>query len=321
MPLWLSGIVAFALAYVLAPHMRKVALRYRFVDLPNERKIHRDPLPLLGGAAIFAGVIGAFLAGALWKDWLDTPYIGVVIGATMLFVIGLLDDYYKTRGKDFSVSIRFVVQILAALMVPLFGGAIQGFTSPFDGHHFVAIPPYLSLFLTLLWIVGVTNVFNFLDGVDGLAAGIAAISATTLFFVALIKGDTASAWFAIAVTGAAVGFLRHNFYPARIIMGDAGSTVLGYLLASIASVGAFKSATVVSIGVPILALGVPIFDAVRVVFLRARAGRPVYKPDQNHVHHWLLRLGLTQVQTVTVVYLISACFSLVSMLVLLLNRG
>ncbi|SIS80027.1 MraY family glycosyltransferase [Alicyclobacillus vulcanalis] len=321
MPLWLSGLVAFALAYLLAPSMRKLALRYRFVDLPNERKIHRDPLPLLGGAAIFAGVIGACLAGALWKNWLHTPYIGVVIGATMLFVIGLLDDYHKTRGKDFSVGIRFVVQILAALMVPLFGGAIQGFTSPFDGHHFVAIPPYLSLFLTLLWIVGVTNVFNFLDGVDGLAAGIAAISATTLFFVALIKGDVSSAWFAIAVTGAAVGFLRHNFYPARIIMGDAGSTVLGYLLASIASIGAFKSATVVSIGVPILALGVPIFDAVRVVFLRARAGRPVYKPDQNHVHHWLLRLGLTQVQTVTVVYLISACFSLVSMLVLLLNRG
>ncbi|TDY49643.1 UDP-GlcNAc:undecaprenyl-phosphate GlcNAc-1-phosphate transferase [Alicyclobacillus sacchari] len=320
MPLWLSGVTAFLIAFALAPHMRKVAIRLKFVDLPNERKIHRDPLPLLGGAALFAGVLAAFFLGFAWKDWLQTPYVGVVIGAAMLFGIGLLDDYFKTRGKDFSVSIRFVIQILAALLVPLFGGGIQGFTSPFGGHHFVGIPTVLSVLLTVLWIVGVTNVFNFLDGVDGLAAGIAAISATTLFFIALIKGDHASAWFAIAVAGAAVGFLRHNFYPARIIMGDAGSTVLGYLLAAIASVGAFKSATVISIGVPILALGVPIFDAVRVVLVRARAGKPVYKPDQNHVHHWLLRSGLSQVQTVTVVYLISACFSLASMIVLLLNR-
>ncbi|WAH35924.1 MraY family glycosyltransferase [Alicyclobacillus dauci] len=320
MPLWLSGVIAFFVAFSLAPRMRTLAMKWKFVDLPNERKIHHDPLPLLGGAAMFAGIIAVALVGFIWNDWLKTPYLGVMVGAAMLFAIGLLDDFFKTRGKDFSVSIRFGVQILSALLIPLFGGGIQGFTSPFGGHHYIVLPTALSVVITVLWVVGVTNVFNFLDGVDGLAAGIAAISATTLFFIALIKGDALSAWFAIAVTGAAIGFLRHNFYPARIIMGDAGSTVLGYLLAAIASVGAFKSATVISIGVPVLALGVPIFDAICVVFVRAKAGRPVYKPDKSHVHHRLLRAGLTQVQTVTVVYLISACFSLASMIVLLLDR-
>lgn len=320
MPLWLSGVIAFLVAFVLAPQMRALAIKLKFVDLPNDRKIHRDPLPLLGGAAMFAGVVVIAIVAFAWKDWLKTPYVGVMIGALLLFCIGMLDDYFKTRGKDFSVSIRFGVQILSALLIPLFGGGVHGFTSPIGHHHYIALPTVLSVLITVLWVVGVTNVFNFLDGVDGLAAGIAAISATTLFFIALIKGDALSAWFAIGVTGAAIGFLRHNFYPARIIMGDAGSTVLGYLLAAIASVGAFKSATVLSVGVPVLALGVPIFDAVRVVLVRARAGKPVYKPDQSHVHHWLLRSGLTQVQTVTVVYLISACFSLASMIVLLLNR-
>lgn len=320
MPLWLSGVIAFLVAFTLAPFLRKLAMKWKFVDLPNDRKIHRDPLPLLGGGAMYAGILSVALVAFLWNNWLKTPYVGVIIGATLLFAIGILDDFFKTRGKDFSVSIRFGVQILAALLVPLFGGGIQGFTSPLGGHQFVALPAALSVIITVLWVVGVTNVFNFLDGVDGLAAGIAAISATTLFFIAIIKGDALSAWFAIAVTGAAVGFLRHNFYPARIIMGDAGSTVLGYLLAAIASVGAFKSATVISIGVPILALGVPIFDAVRVVLIRAKAGKPVYKPDQSHLHHRLLRAGLSQVQTVTVVYLVSVCFSLASMIVLLLAR-
>lgn len=318
MPLWLSGVIAFLVAFILAPRMRKLAMKWHFVDMPNERKIHRDPLPLLGGAAMFAGVLAAAALAFAWGNWLRTPYLGVMIGAAMLFAIGLIDDYFKTRGRDFSVGIRFGVQILSALLIPLFGGSIQGFTWPFGMHHYILLPTTLSVIITVVWVVGVTNVFNFLDGVDGLASGIAAISATTLFFIALVKGDNLSAWFAIAVAGASIGFLRHNFYPARIIMGDAGSTVLGYLLAAIASVGAFKSATVISIGVPILALGVPIFDALRVVLVRAREGKPVYKPDQSHVHHRLLRAGLSQVQTVTVVYLISACFSLASMIVLFL---
>jgi UDP-GlcNAc:undecaprenyl-phosphate/decaprenyl-phosphate GlcNAc-1-phosphate transferase len=317
---WLPGIIAFVIAFSFVPILRRCALRWHFVDMPNARKIHHDPLPLLGGVAIFTGFLAAGFIYSMTKHALPKPYIGVFIGAAILFAIGLVDDYYKTRKKDFSAGIRFVLQIISAVLVASFGGTVHGFTSPFGHHNFVQLPYILSLILTVVWIVGVINVFNFLDGVDGLAAGIAAISACTLLFIAILKGDTTSAVLASCLMGASLGFLRHNFYPARIIMGDSGSTVLGFLLASISVVGAFKSATLVSIVVPVLALGVPIFDGIRVVIERALAGKPVYKPDQNHGHHRLLRAGFSQVQTVAVMYIVSACFSLASMIVVLLAR-
>lgn len=320
MSMWLPGLVAFVISFAITPVIRRIAVHFKFVDLPNPRKIHQDPLPLLGGVSIFIGFMVSATMILIKHFANSSAYLGMLGGASILFFIGIIDDYFKTRGKDFSVTIRFSLQIVAALLVALSGGGVRGFSSPFHAHRFIVIPSFLSILITVIWIVGVINVFNFLDGVDGLAAGIAAISGGTLFFVALVKGDILSSLFAIALVGASLGFLRHNFYPARIIMGDAGSTVLGYLLGCIAVVGAFKSATVVSIFVPILALGVPIFDAIWVVILRAMKGQPVYKPDQSHGHHRLLRAGFTQVQTVTFMYLISVCLSLVSMIVLLLDK-
>lgn len=317
---WLAGLVAFVVAWALIPFCRRAALKWKFVDLPNQRKIHREPLPLLGGAAILIGFISATLLSIHSFGSATREYEGLVIGAVMLFGVGLVDDFAKTRGRDFPAMPKFLAQILSASVVAAFGGTVKGFTIPFGHNHFLAFPPYLSILVTIIWIVGVVNVFNFLDGLDGLAAGIAAISAVTLLFIALVKGDLPSAIWAVSLAGSALGFLRHNFYPARIIMGDAGSTVIGFLLASIAVIGAFKSATVISIFVPVLALGVPIFDAVRVVFRRAIEGKPVYKADKTHVHHRLLDAGLSQVQTVAVMYLISVCFSLVSMIVVLLQR-
>ncbi|QRF24097.1 undecaprenyl/decaprenyl-phosphate alpha-N-acetylglucosaminyl 1-phosphate transferase [Alicyclobacillus sp. TC] len=319
MNVWLPGCIAFILSFICTPAARKLAMRWKFVDLPNDRKIHQQPLPLLGGAAIFMGILAAGILYFIKLKSLASPYFGVMVGAFLLFLIGVIDDFYKTRGKDFSVAVRFMIQIIAALMVPAFGGVIRVVSSPFDSPGFIVMPHLLAQIITVVWIVGVINVFNFLDGVDGLAAGIAAISGITLFFVALLKTDHASAIFALAVVGAALGFLRHNFHPAKIIMGDAGSTVLGYTLGSIAAIGSFKSATIVSIVVPVLALGVPIFDALRVVLIRAWRGQPVYKPDKSHVHHSLLRAGFSQRQTVALIYLLSACFSLASMIVLLLS--
>ncbi|MCL6600488.1 MAG: undecaprenyl/decaprenyl-phosphate alpha-N-acetylglucosaminyl 1-phosphate transferase [Alicyclobacillus macrosporangiidus] len=314
------ALAAFAVSWLLVPPLRRVALRWRFVDLPNARKVHKQPLPLLGGAAILAGFLAASLAGSLRLGHVPRVYWGMLAGSVLLFTIGLVDDYYKTRGRDFPASPRFVTQLIAAAVVAGCGGTVRGFSMPFGHPHFVQFPAFISILVTLVWIVGVINVFNFLDGLDGLAAGIASISAGTLLFIAIIKGDAASALWAAALTGAALGFLRHNFYPARIIMGDAGSTLLGFLLASIAVIGAFKSATVVSIFVPVLALGVPILDGLRVVIRRALEGRPVYKPDKTHGHHRLLSSGFSQVQAVTFMYLLSACFSLASMILVLLQR-
>jgi len=319
MVITIAGILSFIISWALVPTLRKLALRTKFVDKPNHRKIHQTPLPMLGGVALF---VAFSVATAVMYFFVHIPevkeYLGVMIGALILFAIGLLDDWYKSRGKDFPVAPRFLLQIIAAACVVLFGGKIRGISVPFIHPHFLVFPTFLSTMMTILWIVGVINVFNFLDGMDGLAAGIASISAMTLFFVAILKGEPGPALWSVAVAGACLGFLKHNFHPARIIMGDAGSTLLGFLLASIGVVGAFKSATIVSVFVPVLALGVPIFDALRVVIQRALKGQPVYSPDKTHWHHRLLDAGFSQVQTVTFMYLISLCFSLISLIVVLL---
>ena len=314
------GIIAFLTAWLLVPPLRRLAFRLKFVDLPNPRKVHKEPLPMLGGVAIFAGfLLATLLVRSRWAAGAE-PYTGLLIGASMLFAIGLVDDWFKTRGRDFPAAPRFVIHILAAYAVIAFGGGVQGFTMPFPDPHYVVLPEMLSMIVTILWIVGVINVFNFLDGIDGLAGGIAAISAMTLALVALFKGEVPSALWAIALAGSALGFLRHNFYPARIIMGDAGSTLCGFLLAGISVIGAFKSVTAVSIFVPVLALGVPILDGLRVVIRRMLNGKPPHKPDRTHWHHKLLDAGFSQVQTVAILYLIGTCFSLTSLIVLLADK-
>lgn len=266
-----------------------------------------------------AGFVVSSFALELWHRMISPVYLGIMGGTLMLYAIGMVDDYCKTRQKDFSPGIRIIVQIAAASLVAWSGGTVHTLTVPFGGHY-ILLPASISWPLTVFWIVGVINVFNFLDGLDGLAAGIGTISALTMVFFALSTGDMQSAVLAAALAGGAMGFLRFNFYPARIIMGDAGSTTIGFILASVAAVGAFKSATLISIVVPVLALGLPIFDAIRVVIGRLRQGKPVYQADQTHSHHRLLKAGFSQVQTVTLLYLVSFCFSLASVIVVLLQR-
>jgi UDP-GlcNAc:undecaprenyl-phosphate GlcNAc-1-phosphate transferase len=307
--------VSFGLVYASVPLVRRFALKTGFVDRPNHRKIHKEPIPLLGGLCIYFGflVSAALFANAGRTFW------GVALGGLIIFTIGVLDDFYKTRGKDLKAWPKFVMQILAALVLYAFGISIQGINLPF-GHEFYTFPIWLSCVTTVLWVVALTNMLNFLDGVDGLAAGISAISAATLFCIALIKLQYPMAVFAIALMGAALGFLRHNFYPARIFMGDAGSTFLGFVLAAIAVDGAFKSATLVSLVVPVLALGVPIMDTVWVIFRRFRENRPIYVADKGHTFHLLMKSGLSQIQTVAFLYLVGICVSLASLLVLLAAR-
>jgi len=320
MTILVACLISLVVSLTLVPHIRKLAIRWNFVDLPNARKIHREPLPLLGGLAIMAGFIVSSLTLELWNKSLPPVYLGIMGGTLMLYAIGMVDDYYKTRQKDFSPGLRLIVQIAAASLVAWTGGTVHTLTVPFGGHYIV-LAAGVSWPLTVLWIVGVINVYNFLDGLDGLAAGIGTISALTLVFFAWSTGDVQSAILAAALAGGTMGFLRFNFYPARIIMGDAGSTTIGFILASVAAVGAFKSATLISIVVPVLALGLPIFDAIWVVIGRLIRGKPVYRPDQTHGHHRLLKAGFSQVQTVTLLYLVSFCFSLASIIVVLLQRA
>lgn len=280
--------------------------------MPNQRKLHKEPIPLLGGLSMYFG----FLVTAAIFGKTSHPFWGIAIGGLIIFVIGVIDDFYKARGRDFKAWPKFVMQIVAAIVLLMFGINIGGVNLPF-GHGFYSFPLWLSSLATILWVVAITNMMNFLDGVDGLASGISAISATTLCFIALLKGQSTMAVFAVALIGVSLGFLRHNFYPARIFMGDAGATFLGFVLAAIAVDGAFKSATVVSLAVPVLALGVPILDTVWVVVRRFRENRPIYVADKGHTFHMLMKSGLTQIQTVVFLYLLGICFSLASIVVLL----
>lgn len=320
----LTVFISFFIVYALVPVMRKVALKTGFVDLPTERKTHARPLPMLGGAAMMIGFIATTISirhFALHSPiHTDSTFTGLIIGSSLMFAIGMIDDYAKTRKRDFPAWPKFLIQVIAAAILVYSGASIRGIQDPIHPYAYITFTSWVRDLLTILWIVGIVNVFNFLDGLDGLAGGIAALSATTLLIISTIKGDMASAISAATLIGVCLAFLRFNFYPARIIMGDAGSTFIGYVLGSIAVMGAFKSATVISIFVPVLALGVPIFDAVYVVIRRLIERRPVYKADRTHSHYRLMASGLTQIQTVSVMYIVALGFSLISIAIALVNR-
>ncbi len=317
-------VLSFLIVYALVPLMRKVALRTGFVDLPTDRKAHKAPLPMLGGAAMMIGftlvtvTLHHFLINTFPKT--DKPFLGLIIGSVVMFIVGMIDDYAKTRKREFPAWPKFIAQMIAASILIYCGATIKGVQNPFQPGSYIAFASWVSDLLTILWVVGIINVFNFLDGLDGLAGGIAAMSATTLLVISTLKGDWSSAVLAAALIGVTLAFLRFNFYPARIIMGDAGSTFLGFVLATIAITGAFKSATVISIFVPVLALGVPIFDAIYVVLKRMKEKRPVYKADRSHGHYRLMAAGLTQIQTVSVMYLAALGFSIISIAIVVWNH-
>ncbi|AWX57873.1 MULTISPECIES: MraY family glycosyltransferase [Brevibacillus] len=314
----LSFLLSFCIVMVLIPPLAKLAFRLDFVDKPRkdvERKIHREPIPLTASYAIFVGFAASFL---LFSKESTGQTIAVLSGSLLLLIIGTIDDWYKTQGKDFSALPKLIVQVSAAVIVYLSGITFSGFYNPLSGEY-ILLPEWLQFILTILWIFGVTTVINFSDGMDGLAGGLSAISAGTLFVVALVKGQSTSAIMAISLIGVALAYLRYNKPPAKIFMGDAGATFLGFILAVIALDGAFKQATVLSLFIPILALGVPIFDNLFVVTKRFLQGKPIYQADASQVHYRLLRSGLNPKQVVTFLCLISVCFSLTSIILLLLG--
>jgi UDP-GlcNAc:undecaprenyl-phosphate GlcNAc-1-phosphate transferase len=308
-------LTGFVLVLLLVPPVRKLALRYRFVDIPGGRKIHRDPVPLMGGAAIYAGVILPML---LFVGW-TAQTKAVLAGGTILFAAGLADDTAKTRGKEFPVWPRLIVY-LAASSVPLwFGIGIEGVTNVARGGFFF-FPVWLVWLSTMLWVFAITNMINFIDGVDGLASGIVTLASFTLLVTSILLRQPEAGILAAILAGACLAFLAYNFYPAKIFMGDAGAIFLGYTIAVVAVNGSFKSATLASVLVPFLALGVPILDTAIVFLRRLLRGGGLHRADKLHTHHALMRWGLNQTQTVSFLYLVSFSFTLLSVILLLLYR-
>lgn len=310
-------ILSFVFVLITIPMLRKWAITLDFVDKPrpdSERKLHKEPVPLMAGIALFGGFVISYIS---FMDASPGKMAAVLGGSLLVLIIGLVDDWYKVSHREFPALPKMLVQLAAALIVYMAGIQFSGFSNPFNGEY-ILLPEWLQLVLTLLWIFGVTTVINFSDGMDGLAGSLATISAITLFVVAMAQGQSGPAIMAISLVGVGIGYLRYNKPPAKVYMGDSGATFLGFVLAIIALDGAFKQATLLSIFVPILALGVPIFDNIFVVIRRMMRGQRIYEADATQIHYRLLSSGLNPQQVLLVLCLISVCLGLSSIILMML---
>lgn len=266
------------------------------MDQPGARRVHSVPTPRLGGAGIVGAVLlTVFVIGQGLN--LGSQLEGIVAGGVLMAAVGLTDDLYSL-----SPWAKLFGQVVAASVAVSWGVEISWVTSPFGGmiHLGVFAGP-----VTVLWIVGLANVMNLIDGLDGLAAGLTAIAAVTMMVVANLHGAYSAGLLAAILAGACLAFLKYNFHPASIFMGDTGALFLGYMLAATAVVGTLKDATTMALAVPILALGIPIFDTAFAIVRRLFGHRPIGEADRGHVHHRLLGLGFSQSQVVILLYLVS----------------
>ena len=274
---------ALVLVVLLTPPVGGMARLLRIVDRPGDRRLNRRSIPRLGGLAIFLGILVPSLA---FLD-LSSETRGVLLGASVAVVVGAIDDF-----RGLTPLPKLGGQVIAAAMPPAFGVYVDTFTLPLFG--VVDLPTWLGVALSMVFIVAVMNMVNFLDGLDGLAAGVCGIAAATYTLLALSLGKTDPAILSAIVAGACLGFLRHNFFPARIFMGDSGAHALGFLLAAVSIQGLLKTASTVVLVLPLLVLAVPIIDTSFVVVRRLKHREKVYAPDQAHLHHRFLRRGFTQ---------------------------
>lgn len=300
----LIGIVAMLCTLCFTPLVERLARKVRFLEAPGVNRIHKRHLPLGGGVAIYLGFWIAFLMQGAWSS----QRIGLLLSSTIVLLLGLIDDY-----KELSPKAKFIGQIAAAGVLIAYGTRIEFVTNPFGGMVHLA---WWSIPVTLLWLVSVMNVVNFIDGLDGLAAGIVAIACVPVITVALTMEQPMAAMMAVALAGSVLGFLPHNFNPARIIMGDAGAMFLGFMLAAISIEGALKGPMSIGLSVSVIALGLPIFDTAFAIVRRFRAGRPIYLRDQGHVHHKLIARGYTQRQAVVLLYALSGCLGALALTLL-----
>ena len=312
----LSFLIAVAVALAITPLVMLLAKKTGAIDAPDPRKVHKKPIPRIGGIGIYIAFMVSFLT---LVDFNQLPMetadgiIGLLAGGTIVVLVGIIDDYTNLPAK-----VKLLGQIAAACAVVAFDVRIDFVTDPFGDYLYLE---YFAIPVTIFWLVGLTNTVNLIDGLDGLAAGVATLASVTIMLVALQDELALVAVFTSALAGAATGFLFFNFNPARIFMGDTGSMFLGFTLAGISIIGAVKSAATIALIVPVLALGVPILDTSFAIIRRYRGGVPIFKPDKGHLHHRLLDLGFSQRQAVLLMYVISAILGLSALVLNTVSGG
>lgn len=307
----LSFVIAFVIAGLTAFPLRSIAVMIKAVDYPSERKVHTRPIPRLGGIAIFVGFLSSLvfyffyqrnIPGEVGKVEPSSELIGILAGAGLILLIGVVDDIVELPPVA-----KLGGQIAAASVLVAFGIRMEFIGNPLSGG--VIYLGNAGIVLTIIWVVAFINIMNFIDGLDGLAAGIAAIAAFSFAFFAWETGQTATAIIATAIVGGSLGFLGHNFNPAKIFMGDSGSMFLGFLFGAITVDGVMKSIAAIALFAPLIIMGVPILDGALAILRRYRDGTPVTQADRDHLHHRLLRRGFTQRQAVAIIYLWSIALS------------
>ncbi len=309
--IFLSFIVAAAISLFATPIARKLAFKVDAIDIPkDERRIHKEPMPLMGGLGIYI----AFVIACLIFLPIDRPLLSIILGGTLILTSGIIDDI-----KDLSPKGKLIFQIAATIILILGDVKIDVITNPFSNTNSVVHLNGLSIPLTIFWVVGVTNTLNLIDGLDGLAAGIAAIASLAFVFLARELNYVSIMLISAIVAGACFGFLSYNFHPARIFMGDTGALFLGFILAAISIEGVMKSVATIAVIVPLMILGLPIFDTTFAIFRRFLNGKSIAEADKGHLHHRLLARGYSQQKTVLILYVISFIFSLIAILVSKLN--
>ena len=295
-----SFVMAFACSFIMTPVVKRFAFKIKAIDVPKDnRRMHKTPIPRLGGLAIIFG----FMMSAIFFGAMTKSLASILIGAMIIAAMGIIDDVKALDAKP-----KFLIQIIAALIVVLWGEVrIEVFTNPivWSGVPYLILPYWISVIVSVLWIAFITNAVNFIDGLDGLAAGVSAIMSVSLVFISARLGEYSESIIGIALMGACFGFLPYNFNPAKIFMGDTGSTFLGFILATLSIQGVFKSYAVISFAVPLLILGLPLFDAIFAMIRRTAKGQSPMQADRGHLHHRLIDMGFSQKQTVFILYAIS----------------
>jgi UDP-GlcNAc:undecaprenyl-phosphate GlcNAc-1-phosphate transferase len=304
--LYTQAIFAFFAALVtvliLTPFVIKFAIWFGAIDKPNARKVHQKIMPRLGGLAIFIGVIAGYFAGGLFEEKIKT----ISVGAILIIIIGILDDKFELSAKT-----KFVGQLVVAFLILASGLKIDFIAVPGVGKFFLG---FWSYPLTVFWIVAITNAINLIDGLDGLSAGVSGIGIATIGIMALLSGKMLIFTLALILLGSIIGFLFYNFHPAKIFMGDTGALFLGYSISILSLLGLYKSVTLFSFLVPIIILGVPVFDTTFAIIRRIVNKKPITAPDKSHLHHRLLALGLSHRGTVLAIYAFGILFSAAAIL-------
>ena len=286
----LTFVTAAIITWRFIPQVRDFALKVGWADAPNERRLNTVPLPNAGGLAIFAGFVISIVVGWALRpiviEQVNIQVLAILLGATLLVLVGFIDDQF-----GLTPIFRLGVQILSAVLLLVNGLRIDFNSVPFLPTLGGELANVLSIALTIIWVVGLTNAMNLLDGVDGVVGGVAFIASVVLLVTAAQFFDRAAAVILLAgLAGAALGYLRHNFNPSRIIMGDAGSTLFGYTLAAVSLLGTLKISVGASLLVPLLVMALPILDTTQVVLGRFARGirNPLAHPDKTHLHHRVL---------------------------------